>query len=464
MEESFDSLARIMFPDLVMGSQSCLSYFTTHKADFNKFWINLKFIPPEFLFARLKEKFPTINSHVPPILVLQAKQNNKKLKNFSFFIIGHEDSENSLPIYLYHYDQTTKEQTRSSIAVAAVVPNQQNDQALSIIFVDGTTSILYLNSNLESIMALVNKFNSKNVPSSLVLLIEFLQLMDDIPTMCPYIHEYFIALFRQNDLQYMREIALCPLSSKVKKTLSAAIVNSHAEMVSLGFFINALICFYFEYSSITEQEILRTDTLLTGSLGHIRDCNAPHFFEMFAESILRTLSKVNSVDEALSSFLSEVRTITVPGVIRYLCKILYDEAKKKFPDSNACYYAVSGFFFLRGIGPFLLQSNVKREFINPIISLFNFNVTKDQIIVSYIPKFQEILNDISQDLSVPFMFQRPSKQQLKESFAELLDCLKSNGNQMKTYIQSSKTIPGDHMQYWFLKRMLQYCHETFDSE
>ena len=461
MEESYQQLAKLLFPDLVLGSLSSSSYFLSHKKEFEKIWNDLKGIPPEFVYARFKEMYPSLTHQVLPILVFEAKPNNKKIKTFSHYIVGYDDNEISAPIYLYKYDQSMQEQTRSPVAVASIVPALQIEQAISITFVDGSSTILLLHEPLQTIMNLVTNFFSKDTEiSPLAHFIECVQLLEVHPLMCVYLHEYLIALFRQNDLYYVRKLLFAPFDSKSKKTLSAAIINCHSDILSLGFLLNAEIAFYFEESKINETEILRGDTILTCSLAFIRDKNAPHFFEMFGESIIRALSKLTTVEEALTAFLTEVKTITVPGVIRYICKLLYDEAKKRFPTGDASYYAVSGFLFLRGVGPFLLQSKeVDKKLINPIISLFNFNVAKEEV-APYIAEFKSILDEISKDTSTQYMFQRPTPDAMKESFAKLIEMFITNGKQVIQ--QLAKPELGQSSQFWFLRRMYEYCKETFE--
>ena len=162
MEESYQQLAKLLFPDLVLGSLSSSSYFLSHKKEFEKIWNDLKGIPPEFVYARFKEMYPSLTHQVLPILVFEAKPNNKKIKTFSHYIVGYDDNEISAPIYLYKYDQSMQEQTRSPVAVASIVPALQIEQAISITFVDGSSTILLLHEPLQTIMNLVTNFFSKD--------------------------------------------------------------------------------------------------------------------------------------------------------------------------------------------------------------------------------------------------------------------------------------------------------------
>jgi hypothetical protein len=337
--------------------------------------------------------------------------------------------------------------------VTIVAPGAE-PQSVNVFFEDGLMSTIYTAVPQEQLVKIINMYYSyKPKPSSLELATECLSLItDEIPSI-PILRELFVQIFRQPDLLYVRLLMFQPFDSKTKKVIAAMIINAHADMMSLNYLINYMIYAYFS-QNITEKEILRGDSILTNSLAVIREMNSPHFFEMFAESINKTLSKTNTADEALSSFISEVKTITVPGIIRWVCKLLYDAAKEKFPGTDAPFYAVSGFFFLRSLGPYLLQGENKCNFTSSIISLFNFK--KKPEILPYIDSFKAILVDMSKEISEPFMFVRPSNDKLNGVVSNFLELLRSGTNILKN-VAEDKELVFEHPYKFFVKKIWDLC-------
>ncbi|EAY19687.1 hypothetical protein TVAG_432830 [Trichomonas vaginalis G3] len=250
-----------------------------------------------------------------------------------------------------------------------------------------------------------------------------------------------------------------PLEYTSKRKFATALVNAFADRLTVNFYINSLIALYF-MQEMKPQEIMRSDSLLTNSLGAVREIVAPHFFENFYEYLTISLKDAQTPEEVLRCFIDQVKTLVIPGTLKWICKLLYLEAKRKFPEGDSPYYAVTGFFFLRSLGPFFTQFEDKKK-LQPILSLFN--LSKKTEIDPFIDEFKEFLNNLIIPPPSKIMIARPKPQDVVDSMKEFIELIKNDYEQILKHVTNTKA-PGTNPCLWFTRRIFDLCSEQFDSE
>lgn len=161
-------------------------------------------------------------------------------------------------------------------------------------------------------------------------------------------------------------------------------------------------------------------------------------------------------DEIYDSFLSMIEQLEIPLIIRWICWLLFNEAKQFFPDGIAPFQSVTGFFFLRGIGGYLSTSDDPSVLANfkVLQNLFNFSKKiKDQ---GFVDRFKNLLLKLSVEVESNDSFPLTSEveKQYGNYLIDFLNSLLLNQESIIESVEEKKQV-GQNPVLTFLIRMIE---------
>lgn len=455
-EAAFIELSKVIYPDLFKAFQDPLALFNNAKVQLVELWPYLKNIPPEFIFARLCSVYPILQKNCPPFLLFEAKPTKKSKVNL-FYLLIHEDSDLENPIDMICYNPETHEETKTQQEVAALIYSKENEYTLHCF--NGTTTSIFMTENNPDFQALIQSFFSYKKTNAFIQFIKCLKLIKSELPLFPSLIDAIRAIFEQFNYENVRKMIQAPFDFTSKRQFATGLFNIFTDRFTVNYYINSLIALYF-MQDLKPQEIMRTDSLLTNSLAVVRETIAPHFFENFFEYLIKSIKHAKTTDEVLTIFLEQTESLVVPDVLKWVCKLLFNEARRKFPDGDAPYYAISGYFFLRSIGPYFAQIDDKKK-ANSIFSLCN--LCKKPETEAYIDKFKRILDKLIDCIDMKVMFSPPKPQDFENAMITFIQVIKNNSDNLIKHL-STITPSGEHPCLWFIRRICDICNEQFDKD
>ncbi|OHT12696.1 hypothetical protein TRFO_17413 [Tritrichomonas foetus] len=445
--EPMEFLATTITPSTVTAATSPHAFFKLIGPSFHDAIKEVKNYDINTLFHKLCLYNPSIDSKCPPFIIVKAKTSRSKRTFLSFFLFCYQQG-------LIEYDQIHGKEYISSFALSNVV--KKDDKAIRLYYVDGSISKLYFDYeiNVEMLCNMINLILHQENIQPLSIFVNSLQfLQTKLPNDFESLNELLIKMIIQPDYFLIRSLFSMPVDAASKRKLAVSIVKIHSFNKSLCFYLNVIASFYF-INAPPPQELLRSDSLLTNSLAAVRDLFAPKFFQMFADDLHRNSLKQVTEEDIITQFLTITSSLCIPTILRWLCWMIYHEAKRVMPEGDGPYYAVSGFFFLRGLGPLLTQIEdpVAKKKCILITSLINFS--NKPSIQQFIPKFKDLLQQISLYVEDTNIVPDLPKEELQHACNDIVELFTDKNTQIRKYISENTPI-GKHPIHWFLERQME---------
>ncbi|KAH0785408.1 hypothetical protein GPJ56_010819 [Histomonas meleagridis] len=398
---------------------------------------------PEELLKELQLFNPTLVNECPTFVFFTSKGHNSK-KSIKWNLISN-------PPYLYTFDPITKEETKSSFPCESIIKKGKN--TLKIHYIDGSTSDLYFISNSTSFYDFVSQFLLKNnTLKPFDTFIECCRYCNKYPKGFKALEQHIVNLFTQSNYIPIRHLYTLRVDSRFKRIIGTSLVKINSSKKMLCFYLNYITALYFE-NPPSPQEIMRADSLLTNSLGAVRDVFTPNFYRVITDYLISETKNFNTKEEVLSGFIKLVKTFPIPGILRWICWMLYTEAKRVFPEGDGPYYSVSNFFFLRGLGPVLTSisdQDAKKKCIL-ITGLINFSAKPEY--QQFIPLFKELISEISLNINESNLVQAITEDELTTAVWDLVGAIEENIDAVTEILH--KDLPGKHPMQWFIERQYE---------
>lgn len=404
-------------------------------------------LTPQQLFQKLSVIAEDLMSECPRFVFFPGKLTKSKKASYKFCLISN-------PPFLYTYDPNdSNKNTVSKVPCDSVV--KKNKSSIIFHYIDGSSSKLYFEYDSYGLYDLLLKFfNGSEKPFKLFL--ECLKYLGkfNIPTDCEPFMNLVLKMFTETDYFPVRHLYNLHVDAVAKRTISTSLVKIHGFQQSLCFYLNYITAMYF-LDPPAPQELLRSDSLLTNSLGAVRDVYAPNFYRFLTDYLVNETKEFTSMDDVLNSFLNLMKTFPIPGILRWICWMIFNEAQRVFPEGNEPYYAVSSFFFLRGLGPILAQVEdpvARKKCIN-ITGLINFSQKPEY--QKFIPKFKQLIQEISLNVNDSNLVQKLPQEELSNAVISLTYVIRDNLPQIENLIKTNVNPPGEHPIVWFLERQYE---------
>ena len=397
------------------------------------------------LFTSICQESPLINEIVP-FIIFSGKLSSIKHSHFQFFLltnshtlIRYDPSQNQEYVVLDHIQEL----------------DFKSEKSIKMSETPKRHIIIYTESSGEPLFTLFKEFiNNTSISNTFELFMRSLSLLEAPLVPFPSLRDYIRRLFLQPDFIPVRSLYFLPVQSTVKRSLANSIIIFHSFKKDLFYFMHYITSTYF-LDPPEPSKLLRSDTLLTNCFASLRDIYVERFFKLLSEYFEYEIKTAQTTTEILSKFLDVIETQSIPGILRWLCWLLYDETRHAFPEGDAPYFAVSGFFFLRGLGPQLtaIEDPVIRKKCSIVSKLFNYSNQPE--IEVFVPRFKEALDKIS--LTIDDVFEvfppLPDERELQAA-DEMLNILYENNKIILDWIHEQKPI-GMHPIKWFISIQLE---------
>lgn len=451
---SFDSLDKIsniidktiyLFPSPQNFAESNGEYYINIIKSFSE-----KFTPQQ-LYQKLSTRAEDLMSECPRFLFFPCKLSKSKKATTKLCLISN-------PPILTTFDPVDpSKNTASKLPINTVC--KKNKSSIIFQFIDGSTTKLFFDYESFGLCDLLLRFfTGKEKP--FVLFLECLKFLGkfEIPTHCEPFMNLVLKMFTETDYFPIRHLYNLHIEVASKRLLSTYLVKIHGFQQSLCFYLNYITAMYF-LNPPQPQELLRGDSLLTNSLGAVRDVYAPNFYRFLTDYLVSETKQFSSTEDVLNSFLNLMKTFPIPGILRWICWMIFHEAQRAFPEGDGPFYAVSSFFFLRGLGPILAQVDdpVARKKCISITGLINFSQKPEY--QKFIPKFKQLIQEISLDVKDSNLVQKLPDEELCNAVIGVTYLLKDFLPQIEGVIKTNVDPPGQHPIVWFLERQYEVARK-----
>ena len=405
-------------------------------------------VPRDKFWARLLELDPSLSKHAEPFFIFPARTSaSKKHQVFWILIVNKMVSTFSS---VGEKDKKTKEHVR----IKGV--ERQDASTILLRYEDDSKSKLIFDWDNTKLYALLCRYFDEKIPNpnSFRLLLECLQMRKErLPADFIKLNGAILSLFIQPDFFVVRVLVNMRMDIQVKKVLGTALVRIYAYGHSLSYYLSYVTWLYFQ-DPPPAPELLRGDTILTTSLAGTREVYAHDYLMNLVTEMEKRMPACQSTAEVASAFLDVLERTPIPKVLKFVCWIIFKEAKKAFPDGRGAYNAVSAFFFLRGLFPLItmLERPDNKKKLMAMSSLTNFVVKPE--IEPFIPRIQRFINALAVFDVTPADFESNlSAESIKASFASLFEILSEYAEKLIEKMPITRAA-GYHPLQWFAYEQL----------
>ena len=408
---------------------------------------HLNTMNPDEFWRKLTDTNPSLLGQAEPFFIFEARTSSSKKKPLYWVLIVQKK--------LTFFDAAEGKDKSNHLLIVSATKKDQSTVELK--FENGEKQKLYTEGNFSSLFDSLARYldNSDQRANSLRLLLECLVTWKhSVPVDFLKMHGSILHLFTQPDFYALRMIVSMRMESQAKRILGTALVRVFAYSHSLSYYIEYVTWLYFQKPP-PAPELLRGDTILTTSLAGMREVYGQgYLLEVMAEMEKR-VERANGSDEVSVAFLEALESVPVPNVLKWVCWVIFREAKKAFPEGNGAYNAVSAFFFLRGLFPLVarIENPVIKKKLMGMSSLTNL-VSKPET-EKFIPRLMKFIDSISVlELTDGDIEPNLSAVVIKGAIAAIFDTLVGQAKGLLEQL-STVVISGCHPLRWFAMEQLE---------
>ncbi|KAH0788082.1 hypothetical protein GPJ56_007913 [Histomonas meleagridis] len=192
-----------------------------------------------------------------------------------------------------------------------------------------------------------------------------------------------------------------------------------------GFYLRTLLplLLFINFSELsTPSLVLRSNSFLTYLLTTVIKTDPS--FQLFLDAMCNLPN-----DSVVEYFADEFSKIEFQPLSRFILHCIYTEALRRFPNTGAEYFAVSGVIFLRLMSPRMFEATQNKAVMSQISHAFNFEQSEDDEIRQKLKKLIDQYAQFPEDLTltssscitedqIALLIKRPEKR--KEEFVQLI--------------------------------------------
>lgn len=440
---SFELIANIIHPDTIHVINSPNHF--AHLMGPGYVQLIQQFVDMNSLefFNKLCEQSPDFSHHAPPFVIFSGRVGSKKAP-LKWILI-------STPTFVYTYDPETDVQTKSEFVAESVVLSKKFN-AIRVIFPGGSNIKFYFDTTDKHIVfELVDSFLKFEMTNQIKLLIKSL-LISPSPPIFNVFRKHIQEMFTQNDFLPIRSLYFTPFDCNSNKEFAAALVKIHTKNNSLPFYLNVIISIYFQDPPKGSQ-LLRGDSLLTNSLAAIREIFAPNYYDELIDKLKSRLEENSTKEDLFNLFFTVVKEVEVPRVLEWLCWLIFQEANRVEPDSDAPYIAVSSFFFFRALGPKIvtIKDPKLRNKIKELTNLINFKDSEESS--RFIPRLKDLIKEMSSNFH-ELEVQKFPEEEVNDSTHDIIRILTENADLIQKHLEKHLPV-GKNPIHYFIERQLE---------
>ena len=408
---------------------------------------HLNTMNPDEFWRKICDTNPSVTAQAEPFFIFEAFPSSVKKKQLTWVLI--------IQRTVTLFDEAASKEVSNHYRIQSITKKDQTTMILT--YENGTKEKFVTPGNSGSLFESIRRYLDVGEPrlNSFRLLFECLATWrHQVPVNFMKLQGALLRLFTQPDFYALRMLMGMRMESQAKRILGTALVRVFAYSHSLSYYIEYVTWLYFQKPP-PAPELLRGDTLLTMSLAGMREVYGQGYLMDLMAEMERRVATANTGDEVSVAFLEALEAVPPPNVLKWVCWVIFREAKKAFPEGNGRYNAVGAFFFLRGLFPLIarMENLQARKKLLGMSSLTNLVVKPET--EKYLPRiFKFIDSVVVLELTNGDIESNLAPTVVKGALAAILDTLLSQSKGLLEQ-SSSVVIEGCHPLRWFALEQLE---------